>query len=222
MENIKFIVIVVFLSSIFQPVSAQEQDASGKNGQNYNQVKGDVNNQRVGTVRTTNNVINFVPDNSISNTIINKINHLVVPKKLGFSEVFYNKTKNTFYLKSHKTKKTYNLRSSTTNYNYININKTNSRNSYNKVNIVTNSNNTQKSNKTVNNYYTTNSEGDFITINNNMAIELGISYSNTKIVNKTYKKAKKDKKENAFVYSPPIVRSKQQKENTEGKEVDDF
>ena len=170
MRKNKLAILVIFLlSAPLHYSNAAEQDARGKNGQNYKEVNGDVYNglTRVATIRTTNinNKIKIIPTKNISKNITTKIKNLIIPKKIGFSEILYNKKTNNFYIKNHKyntttrllVNKTYNSLKNGDN-NIINIERTvgngnikiGNNNSITggirKENIYTNSNNVIRSN----------------------------------------------------------------------------
>jgi len=114
MNFYKFYIITLSFSFlvVFQNADANpnEQVTHGNESQNIQGVKGNVNTNyykagdKVAIVRINSKNINkkTVITPIKTNININELKNLVIPKKLGFSEVFYNKKTNSYYIKNHK------------------------------------------------------------------------------------------------------------------------
>lgn len=117
---------IFLISSFISNLNATEQQATGKNAQNYAEVNGDVNNVRVATFKLVNKKdgIKIFPRTNISEATLNTIKHLVLAKKVGFSEILHNEKTNNYYVRNHKYNTITKLRVSNKTNNYINITKT--------------------------------------------------------------------------------------------------
>ena len=110
MKSFKFyIMLILLLMFVSQNSNSKEQISHGGKSQNI-QAKGDVNTNyykagdKVATVKINSKNINkkttIIPIKT--NINIDNLKNLVVPNKLGFSEIFYNRINKNYYIKNHK------------------------------------------------------------------------------------------------------------------------